>query len=57
MKFLLLLVILHNNEVRYKIEEFVSMQECKEFSATVPDLIPKQATIVRNECFAVGKGL
>ena len=56
MKYLLLLVILHGGEVRYKIEEFPSMKECREFRDMVPDILPAQARIVRNECFEVGTG-
>ena len=56
MKYLLLLVILHGSEVRYKIEEFPSMKECQEFRDMVPDIIPQQAKIVRLECFEVGTG-
>jgi hypothetical protein len=54
MKFVLLLIVLYRGEVRYKVEEFDSIRECRDFSVILPALLPKEATVFRNECITLG---
>ena len=58
MKIRYLIVLLNGGDVRYRIEEFMSMRECHEFQAAITEIIRNDAPdakIVRSECFEVGQ--
>ena len=58
MKILLLFVILHQGDVRYKMEEFTTMKECQEFKDAIIEIVHNDAPgakVIRAECFEVGQ--